>query len=216
MGGLSDGEMASSYVTAKMSEWFKSSFSSLIKQKKNILEIRKNLDDYIHMINDRINLYSSQNGVSLGTTMTALIYFEGENKTLTAHVGDTRLYKITDDDIQIMTHDHSVVGEEVIEGIITEESANNDERQNQLTKCLGADFSDISYDYIIEEAEKCCYMLCSDGFRKKITMSEIHENLKPSCINSRQEADEILRELTELGMERMETDNITAVLLKVS
>lgn len=216
MGGLSDGEKASSYVTCKMADWFSGNFASMIQQKKSILDIRKNLDEYIHMINDRMNRFSQKNGLSLGTTLTAIIFLENENKVLTAHVGDTRAYKITDDDIVILTHDHSIVGEEVLEGILTEESANNDDRQNQLTKCIGAEFDDISYDYTIQETEKCCYMLCSDGFRKKITMAEMHEQLKPSKINSQDEADRILRQFTDLNIERQETDNITSLILKIS
>jgi len=215
MGGLSEGEKASSYIVNKMSEWFSGSFAAMIKKKVSILDIRKDLDDYLHMINDRLNRYSAKKKVMLGTTLTAVIIMENENKTLTAHVGDTRAYRITDDEISTITHDHSVVGEEVIEGILTEESANNDDRQNQLTKCIGAEFDDISYDYLIQENEKCCYLLCSDGFRKKISSSEIHEKIRPSMIRTQEDADRILRELTDLNIKREETDNITSLIIRI-
>lgn len=216
MGGLSDGEKASSYIIYKTADWFSGIFGSMVKQKKSILEIRKRFDEFLHTINDRLNRYSVRQNCSLGTTFTGMIFMENEKKVLIAHVGDTRAYKISDEKIDLITHDHSVVGEEMLEGLLTEESANNDERQNQLTKCIGAEFDDISYDYVIQELEKGCYMLCSDGFRKKITMSEIHSSLRPSCISSQSDADRALERLTELNIEREETDNITSMIIKIT
>lgn len=215
MGGLSEGEKASSYIIKKLTEWFSGYFSALIKQKKGMLEIRKNLDEYLHILNDRINGYSAEKGISIGTTMTAFLIFGKEKRMLIAHVGDTRAYKITDSDIEVMTHDHSVVGEEVLEGVLTEEKANKDSRQNQLVKCLGAEFEGISYDFLISDAEECCYMLCSDGFRKEISSSELNEALKPSVINDEQTAHDALKKLTDLCIRRKENDNITSLILRI-
>lgn len=215
MGGLSEGEKASSYIIKKLTEWFSGYFSALIKQKKGMLEIRKNLDDYLHILNDRINGYSADKGISIGTTMTAFLIFGNEKRMLTAHVGDTRAYKITDSDIEVLTHDHSVVGEEVLEGVLTEEKANKDSRQNQLVKCIGAEFEDISYDYLISDTEECCYMLCSDGFRKEISIKELHEALKPSAITDESQAQTVLKKLTDTCIDRKENDNITSLLLKI-
>ncbi len=215
MGGLSDGENASAYVIKKLSQWFENNLASLLHRKKRILDIRKNLDEYIHMVNDKINKYSAKNNKMLGTTMTAIIVLTDINKILTAHVGDSRAYKISDNEITLITNDHSVVGEEVRNGFLTEELANSDERQNQLTKCIGADFYDISYDYTINDMESCVYMLCSDGFRKKISSSEFSESLKPSEITDKIKAENTLRRLTELNIQRDETDNITSLLLRI-
>ncbi len=217
MGGLSDGEAASSYTVISLSDWFDSDCKKMIKEKKSILEIRRELDIHIHSINNNLNNYSAQTGKILGTTMTAMFFFPHINKTLTAHVGDTRAYKIKDTEISVITDDHSVVGEEVREGIITEEMANSDDRQNQLTKCLGADFDNISYDYIINEFEhNCCYMLCSDGFRKKIRKNEIIKNIAPSNIHNKEDAQNILKNLTETVIKRGENDNITSLIIKIN
>ena len=125
-------------------------------------------------------------------------------------------YKITNENISIITEDHSIVGEEVREGLLTEEMANNDERQNQLTKCLGADFTDISYDYILQEYDHdVCYMLCSDGFRKKLTNNEIQKNLCPLRITDKESSENILKNLTKTVITRGETDNITSLIVKI-
>ena len=216
MGGLSDGEAASSYAIYGLSEWFDNILTTLIRANTNILEIRKKLDEHIHRMNENINAYSSSNLKMLGTTLTAMFIFPDLNKILTAHVGDTRAYKITNENISIITEDHSIVGEEVREGLLTEEMANNDERQNQLTKCLGADFTDISYDYILQEYEHdVCYMLYSDGFRKKLTNNEIQKNLCPLRITDKESSENILKNLTKTVITRGETDNITSLIVKI-
>ena len=216
MGGLSDGEAASAYAIYALSEWFDNVLTKLIKDNVSILEMRKKLDETIHMINDKLNAYSAAHNKMLGTTLTAIFTFPDRKKILTAHVGDTRAYKITDEKLTVITEDHSVVGEEVREGIITEEMANNDERQNQLTKCLGADFTDISYDYILQDYEQnTCYMLCSDGFRKKLSREEIKQSFCPAAVKDKETTENILKDLTKTVIERGESDNITSLVVKI-
>src|SRR6185295_10172277 len=51
----------------------------------------------------------------MGTTCTALVVSGG--KALAAHVGDSRLYLLREDEIYLMTEDHSAVMEMVKLGI---------------------------------------------------------------------------------------------------
>ncbi|MDO5559694.1 MAG: serine/threonine-protein phosphatase [Oscillospiraceae bacterium] len=215
MGGLSDGETASAYIIDCLSRWFETSFADLMKSGAKLLDIRQNLDKYLHSNNDKLNDYAQTNNKILGTTMTAVFIIPTLGKMLAAHVGDSRLYRITDSGISLLTADHSVVGDEIRKGNLTEEMAGSDSRQNQLTKCMGAGLANVSYDYLISEYEtQCCYMLCSDGFRKKITSDELFTSLRPDKITSDSDATQILESLTQLNMSRNETDNITALLIK--
>lgn len=211
LGGLSDGETASSFVISRLSEWFENSVCKHLKNGSSMLAVRKDLDLMLHETSEIINLYSDKTGRLSGTTMTCMLYIEHFGKFLCAHIGDTRLYKITDEKTEILTTDHSVLSDEIRKGIISAEEASSDERQNQLTKCMGAGLKNISFDYRIDSAETgAVYMICSDGFRKKLKNDEISSLYYSASAEAR------LRELTDLCIRRNETDNISAVLVKLN
>src|SRR6476661_3582732 len=57
----------------------------------------------------------------MGTTLTALLL--GDDELTIAHVGDSRAYRLRDGDLERLTRDHSLVGEMVRRGAITEAEA---------------------------------------------------------------------------------------------
>ena len=58
------------------------------------------------------------------------------------------------------------------------------------------------------------FLLCSDGFRHKVTVQEIAQELRPDrCMNKMQMKNQI-DTLIKKNRERGETDNITALLVK--
>jgi len=216
IGGLTGGENASSYAVSETSAWFENVYPMLLQEGCSILDVRKSLDRHLHRINDNINFYCINKG-SMGTTFTSLLIDPGLNAVLAAHVGDTRLYKIYEDRAEIVTDDHSVVAEDVRRGIITEEDARFDKRQNQITNCIGAGETDRMYDFIIQKPEeKCIYMICSDGFRKMVNSEEIRKRLVPSANTDPDKINRNLEYLMQLNMKRKENDNITALAVKFS
>ena len=214
MGGIAGGEIASSFVITGVSEWFESQYPVLLCGNESILDIRRSLDELLHTLNDNINS-NIGNKPKMGTTFTGMIIDPVLDKVLISHVGDTRLYKIYADRLEIVTTDHSVVAEEVRRGLLTPEEAAKDTRQNQITNCIGAGEKNRIYDYIIQSPETdCVYMLCSDGFRKFISENEIIEYLSPVKNIDNNSLHSNLEYLMNLNMERKESDNITAVAVK--
>lgn len=217
MGGLSDGEIASGSVIHELSAWFENELPQYISNSDSILKIRKSVDLLLHNINNRINTYGTKNNKQLGTTLTAVLMMSIPGKMLICHVGDSRVYRITDDDTTILTHDHSVVENDVRNGKITIEQAKTDSRQNKLTKCIGSGLTGTAYDYIVRDIERdAVFMICSDGFRRKIDIDEISQNLSPSVITDDMIIHEKLGELLDKNLSRGETDNISALAVKVS
>jgi protein phosphatase len=216
LGGLSDGETASAYVISKLSVWFEETLPELLDSELSAPELRKSLDTLLHSTNAALNRYSELTGKVLGTTMTSILISEAHEKIITAHIGDTRIYRITEEEASVLTTDHSVLSDEIREGRLTEEEAANDPRQNQLTKCMGGCLEDISFDYRISQPEtECTYLICSDGFRKKLSANEIISALAPSSITDSSIAGSKLCELAELCMKRNESDNISGIILKL-
>lgn len=60
-----------------------------------------------------------------------------------------------------------------------------------------------------------CYMLCSDGFRHEISAAEIQNAFAPIANRDAAQMQTNIIRLIELNKSRGETDNITALLIKV-
>ena len=76
----------------------------------------------------------------MGTTLTAALVLEDESKIYIGHVGDSRAYLISNGEIRQVTEDHSLAGELVRNGAITEEGKERPAR-NALTAALGTEVS---------------------------------------------------------------------------
>ena len=130
------------------------------------------------------------------------------------HVGDSRVYKITDSSIETLTLDQTLMAEMVRNGRMTQEEAERDPRRNMLLQCIGASKT-VNPDFVdgtVSENE--CYMLCSDGFRHMITEDEIKAAFAPSVNTTEEQMKSNIIKLIELNKERNETDNISAILIK--
>ena len=97
---------------------------------------------------------------------------------------------------------------------LTPEQAEKDSRRSILLQCIGASpvvEPDFIRGYIEENA---CYMLCSDGFRHKISENEMLDRIGPKAVLDENAMREGCAFLTELDKYRKETDNITVLLIK--
>src|ERR1043165_8723904 len=79
----------------------------------------------------------------MGTTTSALAVRNGEGWF--AHVGDSRIYRVRNDDIKQLTEDHSLVASMVREGLITPKEAETHPRRNVLQRSMGVS-EDVEID----------------------------------------------------------------------
>lgn len=213
MGGLKKGEVASASVISAFSDWFDSELAMLIA-KKDFEGIRYQWDRMIKSENQRIAEYGRNSHIQLGTTLTVILMIEPDY-ILIGHVGDTRIYRIDENHIHILTEDQTVVAQEVKRGRLSMEQADIDPRRNVLLQCIGAsrivepDFTEGHYK------KNQVYMLCSDGFRHTITEHEIHQTFSPNKLHNEMIMEEECRRLIELNKHRQEMDNITVILIKI-
>ena len=92
--------------------------------------------------------------------------------------------------------------------------AETDSRRSVLLQCIGAS-PVVEPDFVVGQAAPGAhYMLCSDGFRHKITPQEMIERLGPGTCVDEAKMKEGCEFLTELVKYRKETDNVTVVLIK--
>lgn len=210
MGGMELGEVASAMAIQECAQWFSKVFPAQLCSfsPERTVESLKAL--FCH-INESIFQYGLENLANMGTTLTAFLLV-GELNFLIAHIGDTRVYRIKRG-VSVLTQDHTFVEREVRRGNMTRKQAEDDPRKHILLQCLGAG-SEIHPQFLIGEPERnCTYMLCSDGFRHKVSEKELQEYLSPEKLISQERIQRQAIKLTELNKERNEKDNISTIII---
>lgn len=212
MGGLAKGELASKEVICAYCDWFEKDFPELVLSGTFNASILKQQWDMIAINeNEKLKAYGETQGIMIGTTLSAMLMY-GEHYYI-IHVGDSRVYELTTEVTQL-TKDQTLVAREVAAGRLTPEQAEKDSRRSILLQCIGASpvvEPDFIRGYIEENA---CYMLCSDGFRHKISENEMLDRIGPKAALDENAMREGCAFLTELDKYRKETDNITVLLIK--
>lgn len=139
--------------------------------------------------------------MGMGTTATLAMVFKG--KIIVAHVGDSRGYKINNNEIKQITRDHSYVMELVAMGELTEQEAKHHPKKNYITRAIGAE-DVVRVDITIKPYNGEIIFLCSDGLTNFVEDNEIFEHM----VNN-PTLEKGINELIGLANERGGRDNIT-------
>ena len=150
----------------------------------------------------------------MGTTITALLIVDDDFWVI-AHVGDSRAYRIKDN-IEMLTEDQTVVQLEVRRGRLSPEEAEFDTRSNVLLQCCGC-FDDVTQIFSYGNVDKnCVYMLCSDGFRHRVSASEMYQFLNPLINYDESTMQKNAMKLVVLNKFRREEDNISVLMIRTA
>jgi protein phosphatase len=151
---------------------------------------------------------SDASHAGMGTTCTAL--YVGPDVITLAHVGDSRAYLWRGGELIRLTRDHSLVGELVARGKLTEEQAEAHPQRSVITRALGPE-ADVQVD--VEEIDARggdVFLICSDGLT-----SMIHEPGVRPVMERAQSLEQAGRELIAAANEAGGRDNITVVLFRL-
>lgn len=143
----------------------------------------------------------------MGTTLTAIVVDDAAAHL--AHVGDSRAYLLRDNDVQLLTEDHTVVGRMVADGTITEEQAAQHPQRSMLTRALGTRrIVDVDVTHVpLQGGDRL--LLCSDG------LTAVVDPLELPKLTQGNDLDEIVERLVAVSLERGAPDNVTVVLVEV-
>jgi PPM family protein phosphatase len=146
----------------------------------------------------------------MGTTVVVALFYD--DRVTIAHVGDSRLYRLREGALEVLTRDHSVLQEQVDDGIITPEQARQSKKSNNLlTRALGAD-PVVDADIVNKEMRPGdLYLLCSDGLTDMLSDGTIAEVLR----DLGELPDRCAERLVELANENGGRDNVTVALVRV-
>ena len=134
------------------------------------------------------------------------------HRLLYAHVGDTRLYRIRQQQLEKLTHDHSLVGVREDANQLTEREAMCHPRRNEILRDVGSATHRIDDTDFLESGETDFLpgdglLLCSDGLTDMLTRAQVTDILtRPIPV------EEQIAELIQQANEQGGQDNITIVL----
>ncbi len=139
----------------------------------------------------------------MGTTLTAALV-QGDTIFL-AHAGDSRGYLIKGDQGRQITDDHSVVGELIRSGSLTEAEAMTHPQRHLLTSALGSP-GGVQVDAVaIGWAPGDVLVLCTDGLTNLVSRDELAQFLRAN------DFDGVAAGLVALANDRGGPDNITVL-----
>ena len=145
----------------------------------------------------------------MGTTLVAAMFYD--NKISIAHVGDSRAYRLRNEQFEQLTMDHSLLQELVDRGFYSEEEAQRSTNRNYVTRALGVEptveVEVQEYDVLPDDI----YLLCSDGLPDMVEDEDIH--LTISTFNA--SLDVVGEQLVQLANEHGGRDNVSVQLAHV-
>lgn len=211
MGGGDFGEYASSYAAGELKKYHESS------------EHVDNADNLRHFLTETskgIDKISAEHGLRSGSCgSTAAMLIIGDWWYRTAHVGDSRVYLLRNDKLVRLTKDQSEVQRMVDEGKITLDEAWSHPRKNVITHHLGMPLRTGELQSVIGERAPLqvgdCFLVCSDGVSDNLRDQEIQRALNPKSSAEENAARIVQRAKQSADGMGIESDNITAVVLRV-
>ena len=202
MGGANAGEVASRTAVKTISEYIINSYRKKITI-RDFVKILRNA-----LISANITLYdmAAKDEELKGMGTTAVVVVIKGNEVAIAHVGDSRIYLVNEEIIQL-TRDHSIVQTLIESGEISPEDAALHPRKNVITRALGVE-EDVAVDTAeLVLSDDDTLLLCTDGLTNFVAVEDILKTFKENDIAL------VPEKLVELANAGGGGDNITAVTL---
>jgi protein phosphatase len=107
----------------------------------------------------------------MGTTLSALILVQ--DKAFIGQVGDSRVYRVRDGQVEQLTTDHTWVEETVKAGVMTREEAEASRYRHVITRAIGPE-AEVEPDVFSHEVQAGdTFLICSDGVTNHVSDAEI-------------------------------------------
>jgi PPM family protein phosphatase len=153
--------------------------------------------------------HSAEQWAGMGTTLVLALFFD--NSVTVAHIGDSRLYRLRGEALEQLTHDHSLLQEQIDAGIMTREHARTSNNRNVVTRALGAGPAEETEIHTYPTSAGDVYLLCSDGLTDMLDDEAIRLKLTAPEANLELAAQRLVAAANEAGGR----DNISVILARV-
>jgi protein phosphatase len=215
MGGYNAGEVASGIAVQTITEL---ASEGATREERNTRDSETGLMRQTIVLRDAVSrankiifqtAQSQSHCEGMGTTLVAALFYD--NTVSIAHVGDSRAYRLRNEQFEQLTLDHSLLQELVDRGFYSEEEAQRSTNRNYVTRALGVE---PAVEVEVQEFEVLpddIYLLCSDGLPDMVEDEDIHLTIRTFNAS----LDVVGQQLVNLANEHGGRDNISVMLTQV-
>lgn len=213
MGGYNAGDVASQMAALSITAECTSQFNQarLAKQAVSIPLASRWIVDAVTSANSAILEVSNTQAQCAGMGTTLVLALFTDNQVVIGHIGDSRAYVLRNDQLTQLTHDHSLLQEQIDAGLLTTEQAKHATYKNFVTKALGVDpVAELELNtHPVQVGD--LYLLCSDGLTDMVEDHEIESTL----IEHQHDLEALAHLLIRKANQRGGKDNISVILISV-
>ncbi|MFQ5648526.1 MAG: Stp1/IreP family PP2C-type Ser/Thr phosphatase [bacterium] len=217
MGGQVAGGLASKIAVETIQDIYQHMDDELVKhflyeQELTLARSSCRLIAAVRLANRRIYNISTQFSKlrGMGTTVVALSL--DKSFATMVHVGDSRIFRVSDQEVFQLTEDHSWLNELIEDKEINEEQIETFAQKNVITRALGTGPT-VKIDIHCEKYKKDdTYILCTDGLHNSVGPRDIKRLFE----RNHGSLDALTRKLIQKAMRRDGSDNITVAIARVS
>ena len=210
MGGYNAGEvasgMATSFIKSELGRWLAEASATATDT-----DVRRAMDICVDNANRAIFNAANSNPQYAGMGTTLVVGVFREARLLMGHVGDSRAYRYRASRLTQITHDHSLLQEQIDSGLITPEQAAFSANKNLVTRAVGVEDTVLLETHLHEVLPGDTYLLCSDGLSDMLDDESIAQ-LFSGAESLPQLADALVAAANDAGGK----DNISVVLARVT
>ena len=205
MGGAAAGEVASKIFAEAAIEIFSNNTDR--SEKEILYRIQKAYSLANKKIIEHVTQHPSHRG--MGCTAELLAFFD--EGFILGHIGDSRTYRLRDRQLEQLTLDHTLVQQQLQEGLITSDQAKNHPMRNVIYRAVGIK-EELTIDLLKGKVyPEDLFLLCSDGLTDMIQDGQIQDILCAD-IEINRKAESLIESAKVAGG----TDNITVVLVAIT
>ena len=215
MGGYKAGEVASEIAVLTIVAELKESMLDLEPgQIDPVTDMQAEsllIMDAVRQANESIYHVSQDQPQCAGMGTTLVMGLFTNDRLLVGHIGDSRMYRLRDEEFSRLTEDHSLLQEQLNSGLITPEQAKISLNKNLVTRALGVD-PEVELElneFDVEVGD--IYLLCSDGLTDLVEDEEIQATLTAQQANLELAANHLIQMANDNGGK----DNISVILIRV-
>lgn len=217
MGGQVAGGLASKIAVETIQDIFTNMEDELVKnflydEELNLARASRRLVAAVRLANRRIYNISTRFAKlrGMGTTVVALVL--DKSFATMVHVGDSRIFRISDRKVLQLTIDHSWLNELIEDNEINEEQIETFAQKNVITRALGTG-PQVKIDIHCEKYKKDdIYILCTDGLHGSVGAADIKKMFE----KSNGSVDALSRRLIQKALRRDGSDNVTVAVARVN
>ncbi len=162
----------------------------------------KQVNEHIYQLGKKLNN-------KLVTTMSVLNFIDGN--VIVSNVGDTKIYRIRQREVKLLSKVHNVAHELLEKKEITEEQLKNHEKKHMLTMAIGGTKTMDPFLKISRAQKGDVYVICTDGVYQFVNDDDLRDLFSEKNRYTNEELSARCKQIVAKALANGGDDNLTIV-----